>query len=191
MADKLFVLEDMRSARYSLRRYAGEGKCTGKMGYHNARSAAIADVPEDPEKPYTGTRPPDVDHADPRWPARCECGYAFAETDTWQVFADGLYRNPETGAVLTWDEAPAGSVRDATWWPDKGADGHAWGIKLADGTEWMTEGGAANCCCRTAPQPPEHRCWSRTGTMPKITVSPSIATPRWHGWLRDGVLISC
>lgn len=188
MADKLFVLEDLRSARYYLRRYAGDSKCPGRMGYHNAMGAAIADVPEDPEKPYTGTRPPEVDHSDQRWPAKCECGYAFQEADAWQVYADGLYRRPDTGEVLTWDRAPAGAVRDATWWPEKGWDGHAWAIRLPDGSDWMTEGKASNCAC---PPNPAHRCWQRSGNVPLITASPSIATPRWHGWLKDGVLTSC
>lgn len=183
-----FMLEDLRTARYYLRRYAGEAKCQSAWGYHNAMSGMVAEVPEDPEKPYTGTRPPEVDKADARWPALCECGYAFVDGDNRQVFAKGVYRRQDTGEIMTWEEAPAGAVRDATWWPDKGQDGHGWVIKLPDGSEWLTEGKANNCAC---PAAPEHRCWQRTGTVPKITVTPSIATPRWHGWLRDGVLTSC
>lgn len=188
------MLDDLRVARYCLRRYAGEGKCSGPMGYHNAMSGVVAEVPEEPNQSYTGTRPPVVDHADQRWPVRCECGYAFGESDTWQVFASGLYRRSDTGAIVAWDEAPAGAVMDATWWAEGdhgGADGHAWTIKLPDGSDFMTEQGAANCSCKSKPFDPKHRCWTRTGTAPNFTVSPSIATPKWHGFLRDGVLISC
>jgi hypothetical protein len=30
--------------------------------------------------------------------------------------------------------------------------------------------------------------WQRTGEPPKVTANPSILTPRYHGFLRDGVL---
>lgn len=30
--------------------------------------------------------------------------------------------------------------------------------------------------------------WTRTGTPPTITASPSILTPRYHGFLQGGVL---
>ncbi|MES2155450.1 MAG: hypothetical protein V4510_09980 [bacterium] len=180
-----FLLEDMRRARYSLRRYS-EARCVLSPGYHNARSVVIEERPEDPAKDYTGSNPPEVARADPRWPKRCACGYAFEAADQWQVWADGLYRH-DTGAVFTWDEAPAGAVRDASWWPDKGADGHAWAVKLPDGSDWMTEGKANNCAC---PSDPAHRCWKRSGAPPNLTVSPSIATSRWHGWLREWRLVA-
>lgn len=32
--------------------------------------------------------------------------------------------------------------------------------------------------------------WSRTGTPPVITVTPSIVLPTFHGWLREGLLTS-
>lgn len=178
-----FMLEDMGSSRYYLRRYSGDSKCTGSMGYHNAVSGVIADVVDDPDKPYSGTRPPEVDQADQRWPARCECGYEFTEADTRQVFASGLYRDTRTGATVTWEEAAAGAVRDARWW----AEG-AWMVKLPGGDEFMTQQKATNCAC---PPDPAHRCWTVTGTVPNLTVSPSIATPRWHGFLKNGVLTSC
>jgi hypothetical protein len=181
---KCFMLEDLRTARYSLRRYAEDSTCTQPRGYHDAVSAQICDRPDDRAKPYTGTNPPEVAADDPRWPANCACGYAFTADDKRQVWADGLYRMPG-GEVVTDGEAPAGAIRDAFWWPDKGADGHAWLVKLPDGSEFMTEGKAGNCNC---PSDPAHRCWTRTGTVPALTVSPSIATPRWHGYLRNGQL---
>lgn len=184
-----FMLEDMRTARYVLRRYAGDSKCALPLGYHNAESDSVAERPEVTDKPYTGTNPPEIALDDPRWPTACACGYAFTPEDARQVFAHGLYSRVDTGKVMTWDEAPAGAIRDASWWPDKGADGHAWGIKLPDGNEWMTESSASNCVCRTKDQPPEHRCWSRSGVAPILTVSPSLGMPRWHGWLRDGKLV--
>lgn len=186
-----FLLEDLGTARYRLRRYAGESKCaTEPHGYHQAFSGVVAERPDDRSQPYHGSNPPEVAADDPMWPARCACGYAFADSDTRQVWADGLYRRDD-GAVMTWDEAPAGAVCDAFWWPDKGADGHAWSIKLPSGDDFMTESTATNCGCRTRPSDAAHRCWTRTGVAPKLTVSPSISVPKWHGFLRNGVLESC
>jgi hypothetical protein len=179
-----FLLEDLRAARYSLRRYAGDGKCSGASGYHDARSEAIEERPEHPGETHTGTNPPEVARADPRWPARCACGYAFVESDSWQVWADVLYRRVDTGAIVTWDAAPAGAVRDARWW-DEGA----WMVRLPDGSDFMTHNRASNCACKGKPYDPAHRCWTTTGTPPALTVNPSIDTGRWHGWLRAGVLV--
>ena len=183
-----FMLEDLRLARYHLRRYAGGSECSGPMGYHNAMGEAIAEIAEDPAKDYTGTRPPEVAPDDPRWPRACACGYEFVNDDARQVFARGVYRRVDTGEIMTWEDAPGGAIREAAWWPDRGQDGHGWVVKLPSGEEWMSEGRAGNCQC---PPDPAHRCWSRTGSAPRLTVNPSIATPRWHGWLRDGVLTSC
>lgn len=194
-AIRCFLLEDLKRSRYCLRRYRGSDtgdKCPLSHGYHNAFSGLVeerpdADLkPDDPLYGCHGTNPPQVDHADPRWPARCACGYAFVEADTWQVWADALYRRIDTGDILTWRDAPAGAMREATWWPDKGIDGKAWVVKLPDGADFMTEGKANNCNCSLDPR---HRCWTRSGTAPRLTVTPSIQTSGWHGYLTDGALI--
>lgn len=179
-----FLLEDLRVARYALRRYAGGAKCPGPEGYHNAIGAPIAERPELPDQTYTGTNPPAVAPDDPRWPVGCACGYAFAEGDTRQVWADGLFRRIDTGEVLTWRAAPAGAVRDARWWSEG-----AWMVRLPDGSDFMTHNRANNCACKSKPYDPAHRCWTTTGTPPALTVNPSIDTGRWHGWLRAGVLL--
>lgn len=181
-----FLVEDLRRARYTLRRYAGDGKCPGRLSYHDAHSTVIAETSEEPGQPYTGTNPPEVANDDPRWPAACACGYQFTEADKRQICAHGLYRRIDTGGVLTWDTAPAGAIREASWWPDTGADGKGWCVRLPDGSDWLTEGKANNCGC---PDEPAHRCWTRSGTSPRLTVSPSIATSRWHGYLKDGCLV--
>lgn len=186
MSIQCFLVEDLRRARYFLRRYSSGSKCPLPYGYHNIMGGVVDERPEDPSRPYTGTNPPEVDADDPRWPPACACGYVFTKEDTRQIFARGLYRLPD-GTTKTWDEAPAGAMREAFWWPDKGADGRCWVVKLPGGGEWMTEQKAGNCQC---PPDPAHRCWTRSGTAPELTVQPSIADPRWHGWLRDGILVN-
>ncbi|HWZ29184.1 MAG TPA: hypothetical protein VNX15_11505 [Gemmatimonadales bacterium] len=178
---KCFWMEDLRVSRYRLRRYAGEGKCTEKMGYHNAMSAVVAEAPEDPEKDHAGTRPPTVEETDPRWPTACACGYAFTEGDTRQIFSDSVYRRADTGELLTREEAPAGAMWDASWWPDKGPDGICLMVKLPDGCEWMVDGPSTNS--KTP--------WARTGKPPAVTATPSILTNGYHGFLTNGSLVSC
>lgn len=183
------MLEHTGRTRYSLRRYNGDGKCTLPRGYHDAQSEPVGETADDLSKDYFGSNPPAIEATDARWPKACACGYAFTDSDKSQVFAHPLFKFVDTGEVVTLDAAPAGAMWDASWWPDKGADGKAWSVRLPDGSDWMTEGGAANCSCRKSATTADHRCWSRTGVAPRLTVSPSIATPRWHGWLKDGVLI--
>lgn len=189
---KCFLLEDLRTSRYCLRRYVSsdKAKCSRPDGYHNAHSDPIADRP-DPDfkrgdKYYgvCGMNPPEINHADPRWPKACACGYAFTEDDPWQISAGGLYRRKDNGEIVTWRDAPAGSVAEAKWWKE-----NEWMVRLPDGSDFITCQRATNCRCPK--DKPEHRCWTTTGTPPNITVTPSIQTGRWHGFLTNGVLRSC
>lgn len=77
--------------------------------------------------------------------------------------------------------APAGAMWVADWvepgdgWT--GPDGLCLMLRLPDGHDWMIDGPARS-----------GGGWTRTGTPPQITARPSIASPRYHGWLTDGVL---
>jgi hypothetical protein len=192
-----FVVESGRTRR-SLRRYQGsdQAKCEASgYGYHNA-SAPIEDGEQTPGSHVSS--PPVNDYAgDPRWPTHCACGYEFQPADQHQVFAESIYRNEATGEEWPMRELPPGAVYDAWWYRDEedkprrgtgmgtgtGADGLCLCVCLPpDGglDYWYVDGGANN-----GPG------WERTGTVPNITANPSILTPRYHGWLRAGVLISC
>lgn len=47
-------------------------------------------------------------------------------------------------------------------------------------------------CLHTSPSSAPADGWTVTGDLPNVTVHPSIDVHgRWHGWLRDGVLVSC
>lgn len=62
-----------------------------------------------------------------------------------------------------------------------------------DGHHWDIDGRASNC---TMPDDTTHRCWVRSGEPPNVTAGKaghtcqagagSIATPGYHGFLRDG-----
>jgi hypothetical protein len=191
MADvRCFWVEPAGMEARWLRRYAGrEGtQCPASHGYHNAM------VPIEPA-PYSkdalGGKGDFAD--DPRWPTHCPCGYEFVEADNWQVFRVDIYR-AEDGREWPIRELPPGAMYDATWYHDHpncvGPDGIALVVILPpNGGDdyWHVDGGANN---NPAPQG-----WSRSGTVkgpnPTVTANPSILTPRYHGWLRNGVLVAC
>lgn len=188
---KCFLLEHLKTSRYSLRRYSASDEvteCPG-YGYHNAKSAPIAET-SDGDSEYYCTNPPERPaEDDPRWPTKCDhCEYRFEKTDHWQVFGSALYKRSDTGEITTLSDAPAGAMWDATWWPSEAPDGHCWTVRLPDGADWMIDGKANNCKC---PPDPNHRCWSRSGVAPALTANPSIKTSGYHGFLRKGVLESC
>jgi len=95
------------------------------------------------------------------------------------------WRRVDTGEVFqsVWD-LPAGAMWNAPWWAFacvKHADGRCIAVMLPDRCVWLLD------------QPPagQTRAWERTGEPPSVTARPSILTPKYHGWLTDGVLTRC
>lgn len=198
MGVRCFWLEPTPQVRVFLRRYSTGSKCphTG-LGIHDVR--VPANVREDlvDDEGVVHGLPAEAFECDPRWPTTCSCGYVFREDDVRQAFTSRLYRRADTGELLALANAPPGAMWDAEWWPDKGPDGRCLMVRCPDGHDWMIDGPANNC---TLPDDREHRCWTRTGEPPRITVGKrapgqrtcaagagSIATPGYHGFLRDGV----
>jgi hypothetical protein len=163
------------------------------MGYHDAEVVIDIDVdwPLDAACGMVETISP----ADPRWPKICPCGYVFAEDDERQPNMHRLYRRSDTGALtplrpLSHDGARrclVGAMWDAEWMGDeyRGPDGVHLCVMTPAG-EWLVDGPASN-------DTPGNRGWKRTGKPPKVTATPSIgfgaSCERYHGWLRDGVLV--
>ena len=119
---------------------------------------------------------------DPRWPTRCSCGFEFRTDDPRQECRSRMYARSDTGELTTVDAAPAGALYDARFLhhTEYQRNGEMSLICKTPGGEWYVDGPAAN-----GPG------WSRTGTPPDITVTPSIGIgnpQRMHGWLRDGWL---
>jgi hypothetical protein len=114
-----------------------------------------------------------------------------------EVFAESIYRDEATGREWPMRELPPGAMFDAWWYRD--ADG-----KPRRGTGMGTGTGHDGLCLIVC-LPPEGGLdhwhvdatakngpgWERTGTVPNVTANPSIQTPRYHGWLRNGVLVEC
>jgi hypothetical protein len=191
-----FWMEPTEFARSSLRRYERRdyGKdeppsCpNNRMSHHDTR-VILGNVPypmgthgllgED------GLLPRD----DPRWPRTCEtCGYVFLQEDVWQHNLDRLFRkasDPDGKEGLwTTRSMPVGAMFDATWWPEKGPDGKCIAVILPPGRGdldmWLVDGSSK-----------DGKPWQRTGTPPRISATPSIKSPDYHGHLTNGALVPC
>lgn len=183
---RCFWTEPTGQEALELRRYAPGSTCSCEFGRHDA-SVKVGSAPRS-EAPIGGKG---SFASDARWPTHCSCGYEFAETDEWQVFRAAIYAASD-GREWPIRELPPGAMYDATWYhgiPNYiGPDGIALIVVLPDpgrssSFAWHVDGQANN---NPAPQG-----WTRTGTVPNVTANPSILTPRYHGWLRDGVLVEC
>src|SRR5689334_23054273 len=105
-----FVVESGRTRR-SLRRYksSDDDKCPSSgYGYHNAHTS-IEDGEQTPGS-YISSPPPADFKNDPRWPARCACGYEFQPNDEWQVSCESIYRNEATDEEWPMRELPPGAM---------------------------------------------------------------------------------
>jgi len=180
-----FIATDSGRARVSLRRYSPRLACqSSPLGYHNIKVPidVVASPFNSDRREYYHDPYPRPEKDDPRWPSRCRCGYDFSLSDDDQIFHEQLYRY-ETGKMVqigTQDELPAGAMIQALWVPNTwvGEDGRSWLVRLPGGEEWLID----------APASDGGR-WKRTGNAPQFTVEPSILTPKYHGWLRNGVLV--
>lgn len=192
-----FVIEPTRTYSVYARRYVSGIAClaTGTdehdpdraTGIHNAmRLYAIGAG----EAPSSGA-PDESQRISLIWPTSCaHCDYRFQEGDTWQVLHRTRYaRADRDGAEFDLEDAPVGAMYRAEWFEVskamRGPDGESWVVVLPNGAgPWCMDGPSS-----------DGKHWTRTGTPPKLTVTPSIGghpngAGGWlyHGWLKDGVL---
>jgi hypothetical protein len=186
--------------RAYLRLYWGQDECPrclghDNRGYHDAKVA----VGESKQLGDWHLMGEPADHAgDPRWPARCDhCGAAAPPNAVRQVFRERLYDTPsgelEPGCLYwaTWHHGSEGQCIDG-WTNCPGV--HLMAV-LPNGRRWDIDSRAANCAL---PKDTTHRCWVRTGELPKITVGKvggptctagagSIVAGDYHGMLQNGI----
>lgn len=194
---RCFWLEETDRVKIFLRRYRSiegdEQKCPGRYGFHNAALF----LEERAAVHVAGGRSLAVvehQHDDARWPAVCAaCGYVFRPEDPWQVNHHTIYRRADSGELLTLEEAPAGAMWNAWWMVERrtkrgpgtwvGDDGISLHVRTPGG-DW----------CVDAPPAGGNGGWTRSGTPPDVTASPSIVIgqpERYHGFLRAGWLEEC
>lgn len=157
----------------------------GDYSYHTVR-VPIEPVPtiKTAEGFYAETRVADY-KSDIRWPTHCACGYEFKDDDNWQVFTHALLRRVD-GVPGEWpmNELPAGALLESPWL------GEGWvgpdGKKL---TAMCPPGGAMSHLWHMDGPSSGGGRWTRQGGIDDISslsVSPSILTPTYHGFLTNG-----
>jgi hypothetical protein len=177
-----FWLEPTDTERVWLRRFTWSeaGRCPqAEYDLGHDAMALLGDFPSSTDVA--------IDHADPRWPAACVCGYVFTPDDEWETHDRTLYRRADTGELHTlWSgDAPVGAMWNAAYLTPKhaGPDGMCLMVRTPGG-DWGMDMPST-----------QGRPWDRTGTPPNITANPSILIygannqPAYHGWLRSGKLI--
>jgi len=192
-----FWLEPVELARSSLRRYQRvldytAVTCPGNPMRHHDTSVYIGDVPYpyDPQG-ILGYGKDDVPHDDPRWPKTCHvCGYAFKDDDNWQHNVSQYFRDARNGKLYTTRNMPPGAMYDAKWWDHPGPDGISLAVVLPP-EKTDPEYGQSSVWHPDTPPHNGSAPWTRTGTIPKVTCTPSILTPDYHGFLIDGWLVEC
>lgn len=178
-----FWLEPVELGAESLRRYesilyGGAPAVTcpqNRMKIHDT-TVELGTVPY-PFDSTLGWGRDDVPHDDPRWPQVCDvCGTPFKSTDCWQHNMERLFKGAPDGKLYTTRNMPPGAMFNADWL-QKGPDGIALAVVLPSRDLWCPD------MPSTSGTP-----WTRTGTIPKVTCTPSILTSRYHGFLTDGFL---
>lgn len=194
---KCFLIETSGLTLRHLRRYCSsdteQSKCPVHT-YHDATNLiGKGTVGVDHEHDHVEF----YDKRDPQWPTKCDCGYIFQDTDTWQVFDPHEYRRADDHATsFRLHDAQPGAIWRAEWYESfwHGADGKCYVCKTPGG-EWIIDGRASNC---GLPDDDIHKCWVRHGEAPNFTVDKngntcvagagSIQQGGYHGFLREGFL---
>ena len=185
MPTECFLIEPTDTANLRYRRFTYDRDCpTNPGGGHHAEVRGQDAPIVLTERGYIDTIP--ADPFDPEWRqvTTCACGYAFVDTDPYQVIQDRYYVDivgsrfsiRSTGPFA----APPGAMWRLPWYEDTdwvGPEGHSYMLRLPDKTDWAMDGPAR-----------DGGRWTRTGVAPKLTAMPSIKSPGYHGWLTDGVL---
>lgn len=170
-----FVEKTLRRFRFTDRGYCPSGRSGCDASVVLGRCAK-SDCPSDHGDVWP--------HDDPWWPKKCAyCGQQFNDGDEWQFNPHLLYRREDTGDLVTLHAAPVGAMWHARipHWDrfKRNSDGINLVVRTPGG-DWMVDGPSSN-----------GNGWERTGQVPNVTATPSIIVGPYHGWLRDGLLVSC
>jgi hypothetical protein len=165
MIVKTFFIEPSERVTRRLRRYASDwdysvtpavNRLPCEVAEHHDVVSPVIDelivpVPVGYETDERITSGDCFQHADPRWPTHCTCGFEFREEDNWQLSVDRLYRRADTSEEMRLHEWPAGAMWFADWMLIEGSnhyrgpDGHSLVVRLPDGHDWNVDGGCNNC----------------------------------------------
>ena len=138
----------------------------------------------DPSLEPCGLIADEEDQLDPRWPTHCVCGHRFHPEEAWQINYDRLYRGFPDGKlyILQDRDMPPGAMWDADWMGKNfaGPDGKCWVVMLPGGVEFLIYGYEDSN---------EKKRWNVTGSVPNLTITPSINCPGvYHGFIQNGII---
>jgi hypothetical protein len=204
---KCFFVTPSDHARRTLRRYSSYKtetltRCPGRYGFHNA-DVLLEVIPrgKNANGDWAVATEANISHDDPRWPAKCDgCEYHFAKDDEWQINVTQVYADAATGReyMLRDAEQNPGMMWDADWFGEsmRGPDGRCLVVVCPNGHQWMIDTRCSNCTLPkdSGPFGTAHRCWTRTGEPPLISVGKqygktcsagggSIQAGDYHGFL--------
>ena len=188
---RCFLMEATDLYSRYLRRYAnGPHPCPGpRLRYHDATRLVGTDLPlelsQNKESDYQTEFLP---AGDPRWPTRCAaCGYEFQPLDPRQWQTVRLYRSPVSGARLSLADAPTGALWFADWFGKSrrwvGPDGRCLCVQTPGGP-WCVDAPESGGRGKSTGG------WQRVGVPPVTSAHPSVLIGGWHGWLREGRLVT-
>ena len=185
---KMFMTEPTEFCQRSLRRhFNSNGKpLPDPKHYHDAEVVIDAQFLAPGGDHGRGTLGEEYRN-DPRWPKSCACGYVFTPDDHFQLNESRLWKGAPDGKLHLLRANPPGATWAADWFPEEGPngnytgpDGKVWCVMLPGGMEWIIYGYASGS--------PKSK-WHVEGTVPNITVSPSIAQIGvYHGFVSGGVI---
>lgn len=170
-----------------LRRYHSEDAeicpdMPGDFSYHQAM-IQVDDGPEKLSVEGYVKEVPASEYPLEDFPTKCSCGFEFTEKDRPQVLTRTIYKRVDTKETGELGDFPPGAMFRSKWREprDVGPDGNSISVTLPP------KGGEYSVWCIDGPSSSGGR-WTRTGTPPNLTVSPSILTGSYHGFLQNGML---
>jgi hypothetical protein len=178
MPTTCFMITPTDQAQYFLHVFTLVG-CTAGYG-HKAKvqieSGPLLQTPEGYIAALTAAE------GETRWPTVCDvCGEPFPDHGVVrQIYQEPLLLMPDGREVtIAPGSAPPGAMWDTPWMVDcwQGKDGRCLTVRLPSGEDWCIDSQAAS-----------GGFWTRTGEPPLLTVTPSIKSNRYHGYLNAGVL---
>lgn len=180
MGVKCFMVRSTDRAKLSLRRYWGDQECSGS--YHNAQTpigeGRYQIVQHDDGDGHYQRLVEQIDPNETRWPTACDkCGAVVPDHAEKQLFSDCIYVD-DAGKDYSLRDPIPGMMWDASWAPAcwKGPDGLALNVVCPNGHPWLIDSQCSNCTMKddVGPYGVAHRCWTRTGTPPLISVGKSF-----------------
>ncbi len=189
---RCFIMQETNRVARWLRRYVSANdigvRLCEPLGMHQA-AVRIEDGPLIWSSDHTSvsTDPMTWPTDDPRWPTKCDaCDYEFQPNYHWQMFYLEIFTTPDGREVTIhphkWpdmDKAPPGAMWYADWNSWNGPDGRSLYCMTPAG-EWCIDGPSSVG---------DRRPWTRIGTPPLGTATPSIVCSNYHGWLRNVELV--